>query len=128
MKSKEEWRSLLRPEVFHITREAGTEPPWSGTYLHEKRTGTFNCICCKLPLFRSDGKFDSGCGWPSFFEPLEEANLKEIRDTGHGMRRIEIRCSQCDAHMGHVFPDGPPPKGLRYCINSLSLNFQPEED
>jgi peptide-methionine (R)-S-oxide reductase len=128
MKSKEEWRSLLRPEVFHITREAGTEPPWSGEYLREKRRGTFHCICCKLPLFRSDGKFDSGCGWPSFFEPLEEANLKEISDTSHGMKRIEIRCSQCDAHMGHVFPDGPPPKGLRYCINSLSLNFHPEED
>ena len=123
MKSKEEWRRLLSPEVFYITRESGTEPPWTGKHLKEKREGIFHCVCCNFPLFRSDGKFDSGCGWPSFFEPLDNSGLKELLDTSHGMTRIEIRCSQCDAHLGHVFTDGPPPTGLRYCINSLSLNF-----
>ena len=128
MKSKQEWRALLSPEVFRITREAGTEAPWTGQLLNEKRMGVFHCICCQNPLFRSDGKYNSGCGWPSFFEPLDGANLKELKDTSHGMVRIEIRCNQCDAHLGHVFPDGPPPTGIRYCINSLSLNFISEEE
>ena len=128
MKTKEEWRNILSPSVFHITRESGTERPWTGKHLSEKREGVFHCVCCQLPLFRSDGKFDSGCGWPSFFEPFAPSNLKELIDTSHGMRRIEIRCSQCDAHLGHVFPDGPPPTGIRYCINSLAMEFTPNEN
>lgn len=123
-KSESEWRQLLSPESFHVTRQGGTEPPWTGTLLNEKRIGVFGCICCDLPLFKSDAKFESGCGWPSFFEPLDGANLVEIEDRSHGMVRTEVRCSRCDAHLGHVFPDGPPPTGLRYCINSVCLGFE----
>ena len=123
-KSESEWRQLLSPESFHVTRQGGTEPPWTGKHLHEKRVGIFGCICCNAPLFKSDTKFDSGCGWPSFFEPLDGANLIEVEDRSHGMVRTEVRCSQCDAHLGHVFPDGPPPTGLRYCINSVCLGFE----
>ena len=123
-KSESEWRQLLSPESFHVTRQGGTEPPWTGTLLNEKRIGVFGCICCGLPLFKSDAKFESGCGWPSFFEPLDGANLVEIEDRSHGMVRTEVRCSRCDAHLGHVFPDGPPPTGLRYCINSVCLGFE----
>ncbi|MAY79569.1 MAG: peptide-methionine (R)-S-oxide reductase [Deltaproteobacteria bacterium] len=123
-KTDAEWREQLSPEAFQVTRLAGTEPPWSGAFLNEKRVGVFGCICCNLPLFKSDSKFDSGCGWPSFFEPLDGANMVEIRDTTHGMIRTEVRCSRCDAHLGHVFPDGPPPTGLRYCINSVCLQFE----
>ena len=126
-KTDDEWRKQLTPEQYRVTRQAGTERPFTGEYNGEKRKGTFKCICCDLPLFRSDAKFESGCGWPSFFEPLEGANLVEIEDTSHGMVRTEIRCSRCDAHLGHVFPDGPPPTGLRYCINSVSLDFGAEE-
>ena len=126
-KSDSEWREQLNSDQYHVTRQAGTEPPFSGAYTNEKTVGTYRCVCCSLPLFRSDAKFDSGCGWPSFFEPLEGANLGELRDESHGRIRTEIRCTRCDAHLGHVFPDGPPPTGLRYCINSVSLDLEPEE-
>jgi peptide-methionine (R)-S-oxide reductase len=127
MKTKQDWKALLSPEVFHITRESGTERPWTGKLLTEKRVGIFHCVCCETPLFRSDAKYESGCGWPSFFEPLQGANIKEVADNNHGMLRMEVRCDNCDAHLGHVFPDGPPPTGIRYCINSLSLEFTPRE-
>jgi len=126
-KTEAEWRALLSPESFRVTRQAGTEQAFTGALLDEKRVGVFGCICCELPLFKSDSKFESGCGWPSFFEPLDGANMVEIRDSTHGMVRIEVRCSRCDAHLGHVFPDGPPPNGLRYCINSVCLTFEEEE-
>ena len=126
-KTEAEWRQLLSPESFHVTRQGGTEPPWTGALLNEKRVGVFGCICCELPLFKSDAKFESGCGWPSFFEPLDGANLIEVEDRSHGMLRTEVRCSRCDAHLGHVFPDGPPPTGLRYCINSVCLGFETAE-
>ena len=115
----------MDPITFQVTRLSGTERPWTGSLLNEKRHGIFHCICCGTELFRSDAKFDSGCGWPSFFEPLHGANMVELRDTSHGMIRVEIRCRQCDAHLGHVaLNDGPPPTGLRYCINSVCLSFE----
>ena len=126
-KTEAEWHQLLSPESFHVTRQGGTEPPWTGALLNEKRVGVFGCICCELPLFKSDAKFESGCGWPSFFEHLDGANLIEVEDRSHGMLRTEVRCSRCDAHLGHVFPDGPPPTGLRYCINSVCLGFETAE-
>ena len=126
-KTEEEWRSQLSPEEYRVARQGGTERAFTGRYWDEKRGGTYRCVCCELPLFRSDAKFDSGCGWPSFFEPLEGANLVELEDTSHGMVRTEIRCKRCDAHLGHVFPDGPPPTGLRYCINSVSLDLEAED-
>lgn len=125
-KTDAEWQALLSPLAFQVARHAGTERPFTGAYWNTTTPGTYACICCQTPLFRSDAKFDSGCGWPSFFEPLPGANLKEIKDFTHGMRRIEVRCSGCDAHLGHVFPDGPPPTGLRYCINSVCLVLAPE--
>ncbi|MCA8962491.1 MAG: peptide-methionine (R)-S-oxide reductase MsrB [Planctomycetes bacterium] len=123
-----EWRAQLDPEAYRVTRQAGTEPPYSGRYWNSKEIGTYHCVCCDLPLFRSDSKFESGCGWPSFFEPLDGAHLVERRDTSHGMVRTEILCRRCDAHLGHVFTDGPPPTGLRYCINSVSLRLDAESD
>ena len=124
-KSDAEWRNELTPEQYRVARQAGTERPFTSELLNEKRLGTFSCAACKTPLFKSDAKFESGCGWPSFFEPLDGANLVELDDTSHGMRRVEIRCARCDAHLGHVFPDGPEPTGLRYCINSASLELRP---
>lgn len=122
-KTDAEWRAQLTAAAYEVTRHAGTEAPYSGALYQEHRVGTYHCICCGLALFRSDTKFEAGCGWPSFFEPLDGAHLEEIRDTAHGMVRVEVRCRKCDAHLGHVFPDGPQPTGLRYCINSVSLSF-----
>jgi peptide-methionine (R)-S-oxide reductase len=113
----------LSAEERRVLLEHGTERPFCGGLLHEKRPGHFACRLCELPLFRSEGKFDSGTGWPSFFEPYDPAHLREIADNSHGMRRTEIRCRRCDAHLGHVFEDGPPPSGLRYCLNSVALRF-----
>ncbi len=122
-KTDAEWRRQLSPEAYRVARQSGTERPFTGEYYRTTDVGTYACVCCGQLLFRSDSKFDAGCGWPSFWEPLEGAHLEEVLDTSHGMRRVEVRCSGCDAHLGHVFPDGPPPTGLRYCINSVCLTF-----
>ena len=123
-KTESEWRQQLSPEAYRVARLSGTERPFTGEYYRTTDVGTYACVCCGQLLFRSDSKFDAGCGWPSFWEPLEGAHLEEVLDTSHGMRRVEVRCSGCDAHLGHVFPDGPPPTGLRYCINSVCLTFE----
>jgi len=125
-KTDAEWKRELSPEQYHITREAGTERPFSHPLNNEKRAGTYQCICCGQPLFSSDAKFDSGTGWPSFFQPIAQDTVAEKEDRSLFMRRTEVLCSQCDAHLGHVFPDGPKPTGLRYCMNGTALDFQPE--
>ena len=122
-KTDEEWRKELTAEEFLVTRQAGTERPFSGVYWNETREGVYSCKCCKQPLFSSDTKFDAGCGWPSFYEALSDEAVVKREDLSLGMRRIEVLCARCDAHLGHVFPDGPPPTGLRYCMNSVSLNL-----
>jgi peptide-methionine (R)-S-oxide reductase len=126
-KTDDQWRAELTPEQFRVARLGGTERPFTGEYTDSVTPGTYLCICCGAPLFRSDAKFHSGCGWPSFFEPLDGARLLELQDHSHGMRRTEIRCRRCDAHLGHVFSDGPPPTGLRYCINSVCLELEPDD-
>jgi peptide-methionine (R)-S-oxide reductase len=126
-KSAEEWSCMLTPAQFAVTRQSGTERAFTGPYWNEHRVGTYHCVCCDAPLFDSETKFDSGTGWPSFFAPVDRAALDEHVDTAFGMRRTEIRCARCDAHLGHVFPDGPPPTGLRYCMNGNALRLVLED-
>ena len=123
-KTEEQWRAQLNEEEFLVARQAGTERPFTGVYWDTETAGIYNCKCCDMPLFDSGTKFDAGCGWPSFFAPIDEENVRTREDVSLGMRRLEVLCSRCDAHLGHVFPDGPQPTGLRFCMNSASLNLE----
>ena len=127
MENDEYWRDKLTPEEFNVCREKGTERAFSGEYCDSKDKGVYNCRCCGEPLFLSDTKYDSGCGWPSFFQPADEEVILESKDSSHGMLRTEVMCKKCGSHLGHVFEDGPTPTGLRYCINSLSVKLDKEE-
>lgn len=126
IKSETEWQSCLTPEQFRVLRENGTERAFTGPHWDEKRTGLYRCAACGTDLFGSDTKFESGTGWPSFFAPVSKEALALREDVSHGMRRIEVRCGTCDGHLGHVFPDGPQPTGLRFCMNGTALSFAPE--
>ncbi|MCK5002789.1 MAG: peptide-methionine (R)-S-oxide reductase MsrB [Gammaproteobacteria bacterium] len=126
-KTNEQWKSQLTDEQYRITREAGTERAFAGKYYNNKEKGIYHCVCCDEALFRSEEKYDSGSGWPSFWQPLNDQKLDEIKDSNHGMVRTEVRCHVCGAHLGHVFEDGPQPTGLRYCINSESLGFNKDD-
>jgi peptide-methionine (R)-S-oxide reductase len=126
-KSEQEWRQELTPEQYQVMREAGTEPAFTGKYYKTKDPGTYVCAACGQPLFSSETKYESGTGWPSFYKPVEEGAVEEHSDNTYGMRRTEVRCSRCEAHLGHVFPDGPRPTGMRYCMNSASLDLKKDQ-
>ncbi|MGD1990697.1 MAG: peptide-methionine (R)-S-oxide reductase MsrB [Chromatiales bacterium] len=127
-KSDEEWRSELSEEEFRVCRRKGTERAFTGKYYETKTGGTYRCVCCGEPLFRSDHKYDSGSGWPSFYQALNEGAVEAEEDRSHGMIRTEVHCRKCGSHLGHLFPDGPQPTGMRYCINSVSLDLEPDAD
>ncbi|MBO0911549.1 MAG: peptide-methionine (R)-S-oxide reductase MsrB [Acidobacteria bacterium] len=126
-KSETEWQKKLSPEQFYVTRRAGTEPAFTGRYYKTKDPGMYSCVCCGQPLFSSETKYESGTGWPSFYKPVNGGAVEEHTDVSGGTERTEVRCARCDAHLGHVFPDGPPPTGLRYCMNSAALELKPDE-
>lgn len=124
---EEEWQKILTPEQFYIARQKGTESPWTSKFEHFKEKGLYRCVACGNALFVSDTKFDSGCGWPSFYQPVSKSSIIYTPDNSHGMRRTEVQCGRCKAHLGHVFDDGPPPTGLRYCINGVILSFEKDQ-
>lgn len=127
-KTDAEWQAELTPEQYHVARKHGTEQAFTGPYWDEKKPGLYSCVCCGEPLFGAETKFDSGTGWPSFYAPVSDSAVEAHEDTSHLMRRTEIHCARCEAHLGHVFPDGPQPTGLRYCMNGTALKFSPEDE